>query len=139
MGRNATGRVIDPELVKQSNEIINKLGGKKNVATLLKFNPYNGVARVHHWTTRGIPPDFIRPLKHVIATGNPLEIAVQFKSSVPACANSEAEYLAWKRMARLALPGKHGFCVDCTIEYQSKMIRARRCENPGVILSDIED
>ena len=66
-----------------------------------------------------------------------IDTRVHFRSSVPRCATAE-QYDSWKQIARLAVPNKHGFCEDCTICYQSKMIRARKCENPHVIITDID-
>ena len=67
-----------------------------------------------------------------------IDTRVHFRSSVPKCATAE-QYESWKQIARLAVPNKYGFCEDCTLCYQSKMIRARKCENPHVIITDIDD
>ena len=66
-----------------------------------------------------------------------IDTRVNFRSSVPKCSTAE-QYESWKLIARLAVPNKHGFCEDCTLDFQSKMIRARKCENPHVIITDID-
>lgn len=67
-----------------------------------------------------------------------IDTRVHFRSSVPKCSTAE-QYESWKNGARQAVPNKYGFCEDCTLDFQSKMIRARKCENPHVIITDIDD
>lgn len=57
---------------------------------------------------------------------------ITFSGDIPKCTNHE-DYQAWKELARIggALPA--GFCTDCTKEYQTTMIHARRCEQPLVM------
>lgn len=58
---------------------------------------------------------------------------VRYAGSKPACFDTQDQYDQWKVLARLALSGsRYGACVDCTPEFQQRMIRQKRCENPTV-------
>jgi hypothetical protein len=114
------------------------MGGKKAVAEALGFAGEGGIARVHHWTKRGIPNGFLKSLNSIIETGEPIDQAIKFKYSIPSCSNSAEEYISWKHAARIALPGKHGFCTDCTCSYQRKMIKSGTCENPHVNIKNLD-
>jgi hypothetical protein len=60
----------------------------------------------------------------------------KFSSDIPKCADSEIQYKEWFWFARHA-PAQHGFCTDCTPEYQAQMIREYRCENPAVFFKQV--
>ena len=49
----------------------------------------------------------------------------------PLCFSSAAQYRIWKASAQRVKPGDSKYCADCTSEYQSEMIRQRRCAYPG--------
>lgn len=57
---------------------------------------------------------------------------------VPSCATKE-QYTAWLKATLISTVSgvtKYGFCTDCTQEYQAKMIRAGRCDNPKLKVID---
>ena len=52
----------------------------------------------------------------------------------PVCFNSAVEYGLWVQTARQSPPTPgHGYCEDCTEEYQSKMLQQKRCKYPDTI------
>jgi len=52
----------------------------------------------------------------------------------PACFDSGAEYGRWVQMARHSPPTPgHSYCEDCTIEYQTNMIKQGRCGFPSTL------
>lgn len=53
--------------------------------------------------------------------------------SYPLCFASEEQWKFWNNQARYSRAGPSGYCSDCTPEYQSEMLRARRCEHPNVL------
>lgn len=55
---------------------------------------------------------------------------VTFAGDWPACTSSQ-DYKAWREFAKRAVP-RYNFCEDCTAEYQARMVREMRCENPHV-------
>ena len=58
----------------------------------------------------------------------------QYQYRIPLCTNAKT-YESWKAAARMmpaAEKPSYLFCTDCTPEYQSKMIKEGRCENPQV-------
>lgn len=58
---------------------------------------------------------------------------VSYAGSKPKCFDSQEQYDDWRRLAKLSLVGMaSGACVDCTPEFQQRMIRQKRCENPHV-------
>lgn len=59
-------------------------------------------------------------------------------NTYPLCFESSEQYQLWKQAARqysddLSLSG---YCVDCTPDYQGKMIRAGRCEFPATTFAE---
>lgn len=62
---------------------------------------------------------------------------VHFKNKWPSCTEPTV-YRLWKEATTRAIP-QYGFCTDCTPEYQSKMIRAGRCEHPEVLFEIDKD
>ena len=138
MGKNL--KPIDPTVLQQHNDLITALGGKAKVSDLLGFNPSNGQERIQHWTKKGIPNTFYNNLQHILATGHPIEEKSLFAGRVPACADSDKEYGEWKILARVSPPPSQlGFCADCTCLYQARMIKAGRCENPHIDVSNQDD
>jgi len=60
---------------------------------------------------------------------------------IPACFDSEAQYREW-RLAAIPTKTLHHdkpYCLDCTQDYQYRMIRERRCENPGFVFDQEND
>lgn len=62
----------------------------------------------------------------------------------PACFNSERKYAVWLEAAEVTkweeeTIASHGHCLDCTPAYQAEMIRARKCEHPGVTFVKDQD
>ena len=53
------------------------------------------------------------------------------RGGFPLCFSSAAQYRIWKASAQRVKPGDSKYCADCTIEYQSDMIRQHRCAYPG--------
>jgi hypothetical protein len=52
----------------------------------------------------------------------------------PICFNSGAEYGLWVQTARHSPPTPgHGYCEDCTKEYQAKMLQQDRCKYPDTV------
>jgi hypothetical protein len=52
----------------------------------------------------------------------------------PVCFNSGTEYGLWVQSARQAPPTPgHGYCEDCTPEYQAQMLEQDRCKYPDTI------
>jgi hypothetical protein len=50
----------------------------------------------------------------------------------PRCFESNEQFKLWMAKARESkAPPEHGYCFDCTQEYQYKMILDGRCEYPG--------
>lgn len=49
----------------------------------------------------------------------------------PACFSSLQQYRNWKASAKRVRPGDSHYCTDCTPQFQSDMIRQRRCGYPG--------
>lgn len=47
----------------------------------------------------------------------------------PACFESQSQYDAWREAANVCRP-RHGYCEDCTPEYQSRMLWESRCKYP---------
>lgn len=62
---------------------------------------------------------------------------VMFAGKWPLCTAPEV-YKLWKEATLRALP-IYGFCEDCLPEYQSRMIRERRCEHPETIFEEDDD
>jgi hypothetical protein len=58
----------------------------------------------------------------------------KFETVVPKCADEYivVEWLLAADSTHLKPPGT-GFCTDCTKEYQARMIKEGRCENPNVV------
>jgi hypothetical protein len=55
-----------------------------------------------------------------------------FEADVPKCTSAK-QYKMWKIAAAQCPPSARvGFCEDCTMKHQYKMIRKFRCENPHV-------
>ena len=57
----------------------------------------------------------------------------------PLCFSSAAQYRIWKASAQRVKPGDSKYCADCTSEYQSDMIRQRRCAYPGTTFHTAAD
>lgn len=57
----------------------------------------------------------------------------------PDCFDSESQWQLWMAAAQASFgsPGVHSFCADCSPEYQSQMIVARRCAHPTVSFASI--
>jgi len=52
----------------------------------------------------------------------------------PVCFNSAVEYGLWVQTARQSPPTPgHGYCEDCTKEYQAKMLEQDRCKYPDTV------
>lgn len=50
----------------------------------------------------------------------------------PACFESQSQYDAWREAANVCRP-RHGYCEDCTPEYQARMIETSRCKYPNTV------
>ena len=50
----------------------------------------------------------------------------------PACFDSQAQYDSWREAANVCRP-RHGYCEDCTPEYQARMIETFRCKYPNTV------
>ena len=57
----------------------------------------------------------------------------------PLCFSSAAQYRIWKASAQRVKPGDSKYCADCTSEYQSDMVRQRRCAYPGTTFHPAAD
>jgi hypothetical protein len=58
---------------------------------------------------------------------------VSYAGPKPACFDSQEQYASWRELARMTHVGTaSGACVDCTPEFQQRMIKQKRCENPHV-------
>jgi hypothetical protein len=68
-----------------------------------------------------------------------MKTSIHFKNVIPSCATAE-QFIRWKEVARTCRPySRAGFCEDCTKNYQEKMIKEGRCENPHVWFCQDED
>jgi hypothetical protein len=54
------------------------------------------------------------------------------KPPYPVCFESQAQYRDWKELAVNSGLRSLNICVDCSPEYQAKMVAADRCHSPGV-------
>jgi hypothetical protein len=54
--------------------------------------------------------------------------------SFPPCFNSLKEHQEWKTLARRTTKQVNWPCVDCTLEYQQRMIEAGRCQHPDAMV-----
>lgn len=54
--------------------------------------------------------------------------------SFPLCFNSLAEHQEWQRLARRTTKQIDWPCVDCTLEYQQRMVDAGRCQHPDILV-----
>jgi hypothetical protein len=52
----------------------------------------------------------------------------------PPCFNSLQDHEEWKRLARRTTKQVNWPCVDCTLEYQQRMIEAHRCQHPEALV-----
>lgn len=51
----------------------------------------------------------------------------------PACFPDAASYAVWATPVRgMKFSREHGYCADCTPQYQKLMLQQGRCEYPGV-------
>ena len=57
----------------------------------------------------------------------------------PLCFSSAAQYRIWKASAQRDNPGDSKYSADCPSEYQSDMIRQRRCAYPGTTFHTAAD
>jgi len=48
----------------------------------------------------------------------------------PPCFDNEEQYREWATHAVASEHNINNYCVDCTQEYQAKMMKAGRCEHP---------
>lgn len=60
-------------------------------------------------------------------------------SSYPRCFENRAQFIDWVHAARVANPGPSGYCVDCTLEYKEKMLKADRCTYPAVMFRNVKE
>lgn len=51
-------------------------------------------------------------------------------SDYPACFHDKAQYDEWKLLAIKSTFRSRNICIDCTPEYQAKMMLAKRCQSP---------
>jgi len=75
--------------------------------------------------------------------GAPKKSRPELRSVVtPLCFDSHAQYRQWRTLADVCSTQekwavlKHGFCVDCTPEYQQEMLGAKRCQHPETIFQE---
>lgn len=61
------------------------------------------------------------------------------RGGIPMCFSSALQYRMWKASAQRVNPGDSKYCADCTPEYQSEMIRQRRCAHPGTTFHETAD
>lgn len=59
----------------------------------------------------------------------------EFVSSTPACFDSKEQFKVYERLRHMTLAhaktrSDTNFCLDCTPEYQQKMLMEGRCEHP---------
>lgn len=64
-----------------------------------------------------------------------MDYRLVFPLRAPRCWSIVADWVEWKRLAQLSLERrlrKPTYCIDCTPEFQKKMIEAGRCEHHRV-------
>jgi hypothetical protein len=57
----------------------------------------------------------------------------------PACFDSGRQWTLWLQPARLMPPDPvAGFCEDCEVSYQQRMIKEKRCCNPNYKFNEVQ-
>lgn len=63
---------------------------------------------------------------------------MKFKGAYPKCFESLAQYHDWRKVARVSYP-RFGPCTDCTPDFQERMKKEYRCEQPQIKFRLVED
>jgi hypothetical protein len=90
---------------------------------------------------RDAGPDAVEKLRQLLLGKNrkqrPDVKRITFAGDWPAC-TTLADYKEWREFGKRC-PPRYNFCEDCTPEYQARMIREFRCENPRIQFSKDAD